>query len=224
MNGSRASWKIRYDREAGSAFETDEFRRYDLGGPELLALVDSNGVPAAQAARVRSLAFDSIAQAAGDDICLPDLLDHVRSVVTKWFDTSDLPPTGCFLNVALLRLGEKRVTLVGAYAPVYILSASQPTRYIDFPGPVLGPHGMLKHPIREIEIQVEADEYVLVPSDGLLESRTPEGKINGDTHLKRRVEEFFDAEDLHTAVLRTYREHDADLRDSRSLLSINWTG
>ncbi|WP_194890873.1 hypothetical protein [Catenulispora pinisilvae] len=214
------SWSFRYSRDPGSAFDTDEFRHFDSAAGRLLALVDSNGVPPAAAPQVRAVVFDEIDRAAGDGASLLDALTRVRAVATDWFAKADLPLTGCFLNVGLVELGDAGLTLAGAYAPVYRLSRTRPTCYTDFPGPVTGPGGMLRHPLRTIAVDIQADEHVLIPSDGLLESRTTAGKINGDSHLKRCVEEFFDSGDVHEAVLGKYRDNDAELHDSRSLLSI----
>jgi hypothetical protein len=193
-----------------------------VGSRRILALADSNGIPAELAAAARDAVLGVLTRAA-PDATLEGILSQARDVASRWFADHDLPTTGCFVNLALIEPHEDSISIAGAYAPVYVLSPGRPTRYTDFPGPVIGPAGMLRHPARTLKIHVDVHEHVLVPSDGLLESRTLEGRINGDSHLKRSADALLSSPDVHAAVLELYRKHDAEDRDSRSLLTMTRT-
>jgi hypothetical protein len=218
----RPRLSARYDRDTGSSFVTDDFRRHSDEARTWAVLTDSNGVPGPLGAEVRETVFDGAASVWRQGGRLEDAFGEIRGRVTEWFSRTPLPETGCFVNVGLLELMGDTIRFMGSYAPIYVMSPSAATRYTDFPGPVVGPPNAAKFPALTGLMTLSPDECALVPSDGLLESRTKEGRINGDSHLKKRRVELTQAADIHRAVLDLYREMDAESRDSRALLTISW--
>jgi hypothetical protein len=213
--------RVRYEQVPGSRYVTDGFRGCAIGGGTLVALADTNGVPAGLAGALRQDIFDDAVRLAGTGSTLAETFEAVRASITGWFARTELPVAGSFVNVALLRLSGATVQYAGAYAPMYIMSPASATRCVDFPGPVAGPAGMMRVRARTGSFELGPAEVMLIASDGLLEARTAEGRITGDSYVRYQGESLMAAPDVHRAVLDLYQQCDAEQRDSRSLLTIS---
>jgi nucleoside diphosphate kinase len=217
---------LRYQRDTADP-RTDHGRLFSRPGQALAVLVDTNLLDGGHSAALAACAADEIGRRfrAGDD--LTGCFHGGRASINDWLERHGVPPAQRFINVGLVATTGTRLEFTGAYAPIYLCTGTGVER-VTFDATVCG-FPALDVCATPIGVRhLGRDDRVFVLSDGMLESRTETGKINGDSLLFRFWREQLDGTaatgDPAGEVWRRYLDGDVQRYDSHGMLTVEVAG
>lgn len=209
------SYVVSYFEDSGSRHKSDTI--VHIVEKRTLVLIDTNGCQSGGMLResVTTLASESINSGCGPI----DTFLTCRELVTRQFKSANLDLPGEFVNLAFVEYADdETITLTGSYAPALRIDSAGGFRIHDFPGPIVGPVSVASFPVKTLTLKTGPTDRIVIGSDGLLESRRPDGRINGDSLVRQHSRDIALSEDPVELVSRIYREADSDHFDSRSVV------
>jgi hypothetical protein len=212
---------VRYSQYLVARSRTDHAGVWIKDGQVTVLLLDTNLLPEDRATRLVPAVLAQVEEWLDAGTDLLTLFSAGRSFVTSWLDDSDVPPRKRFINAGLLRVNGVDVTFVGAYAPLYLCQPGAVERIV-FDGTVWGVAGIDAYPARVGHLRLADNQRVYILSDGMLESRTPTGHINGDLLVSAywKQADRIPEEDTVEELCARYRAADSEGLDSHGLLAI----
>lgn len=211
-----------------AAQRTDHIRLWNDDGRAMAMLVDTNLLDHRYGEELVATTAGEVERTFHDGGGVAACFAAGRSSANRWLANRDVPWEERFVNLGLIVAMGSAIEFTGAYAPIYHCTHAGVAR-ITFDATVCGFPELEGCDSPVGHLRLGAGERIFVLSDGMLESRTPTGRINGDSLLFRYWQERAEAaagdgNDPMEEVWRRYQEADAQRYDSHGLLSIEPTG